>query len=329
MVKLNAHELVNGMLMSQESAEPEKNVFLSSFSLNGHSEWVEGSIENISIRQDFTLNVSKLHFLQDLDITTAFPQHLVGFSFCTKGESVFLPPQEDNPTYFKDGWSTFFKTPPHEGRALYKAGTDYEAFGIHLSQQKFQEIIGEQRTHLPADFLVELEKPEGHKLYVQPFDTRIRMLLGELANIELTGLSRQFFIEGKVLEIMGLLLESISKGAKSSGLSSSDEEKIRQCEELLRERYNEPHSLLALSRKVGLNDFKLKQGFKALYGKPVFKYLQEYRMERAKEALEQKQYSVSEVADHIGYSSLGSFSNAFFNQYGIRPAELKSASNKY
>lgn len=325
MVEVNSHELVNQMLVTQEPAVPEQNVFLSTFSLNGSSEWVEGSIENIFIRQDFTLNISKLHFLKDVEMITPFPQHLVGFSFCTKGKSTFLPPQEAAPTFFKDGLSTFYKTTPHEGRAQFLAGTDYEAIAIHLSAEKFLEIIGQHTQNLPTGFLETLTAEDGHKLYVLGFDTRIRLLLNELSNIELKGLSRQFFIESKVLEIMGLLLESIS----TSGLSKEDEKKIKQCEELLRAQYNEPHSLLELSRKVGLNDFKLKQGFKALYGKPVFKYLQEYRMEQAKEALEKKQFSVSEVAEHIGYKSLGSFSNAFVSQFGIRPNELKSVSDKY
>jgi len=56
--------------------------------------------------------------------------------------------------------------------------------------------------------------------------------------------------------------------------------------------------------------------------------LQEYRMEKAREELEKNMHSVSEVAENIGYSSLGSFSNAFVNQFGIRPTDVKSVSNK-
>ena len=307
---------------------PEKNLFLSKFSLKGSNELMEASIENIFIRQDFTLNISNMRVLKDVEMITPFPSHLVGFTFCTKGESTFIVPQEKSPIAFKDGMSTFYKTTPHNGRAQFKVGTEYQSLAIHLSAQKFQEIVGEETDTLPEDFLKTLLEDDGHKLFVQNFDTRIRMLLNELANIQLKGLSRQFFIEGKVLEIMGLLLESLAQSKHQQHISDSDLEKIRQCEELLRAQYSQPHSLLELARKVGLNDFKLKQGFKATFGKPVFKYLQEYRMEKAREELEKNMHSVSEVAENIGYSSLGSFSNAFVNQFGIRPTDVKSVSNK-
>lgn len=328
MVVLNAQDLINQMLVAQEPAMPEKNLFLSTFSLTGSNEIMEASIENIFIRQDFTLNISTIRFFQDVEMITPFPSHLVGFTFCTKGESTFIVPQEDAPVLFKDGMSTFYKTTPHNGRAQFKTGTEYQSLAIHLNAQKFKDIVGEETNTLPDDFQKTLLAEEGHKLYVQNFDTRIRMLLNELVNIQLKGLSRQFFIEGKVLEIMGLLLETVSQSKPQHHISHSDLEKIRQCEELLREQYSQPHSLLELARKVGLNDFKLKQGFKATYGKPVFKYLQEYRMERAREELEKNMHSVSEVAENIGYSSLGSFSNAFMNQFGVRPTELKSVSDK-
>jgi AraC-like DNA-binding protein len=38
---------------------------------------------------------------------------------------------------------------------------------------------------------------------------------------------------------------------------------------------------MELSRLAGLNDRKLQQGFKQLYGTTVFNYLQNYRLEQA------------------------------------------------
>lgn len=43
----------------------------------------------------------------------------------------------------------------------------------------------------------------------------------------------------------------------------------------------EPPSLLELSRLIGLNDYKLKTGFKEMYGTTVFGYLREQRLEKA------------------------------------------------
>jgi len=325
---VNAQDLINQMLLKQEPASPEKNLFLSCFTLKGETDLMVGEIQNIFIRPGFTLNITQMVFKEDVEMVTPFPAHLVGFTFCLKGESTFVPPQEPNPLVFKDGLSTFYKTTPHEGRAQFKKGTDYISIAIHLEAPYFKEVIGNQFSSLPHEFQDALSTENGHRMYVQSFDSRIRLLLEELSEQEFNGLSKQFFIEGKVLEIMGLTLDAVTSSKTESRLTENEEEKIRACEALLRAQYNQPLSLLQLAREVGLNDFKLKQGFKATYGRPVFKYLQEYRLKKAKESLEREQLTVSEVAENIGYNSLGSFSNAFMNQFGIRPNEVKSVSDK-
>jgi transcriptional regulator GlxA family with amidase domain len=78
-----------------------------------------------------------------------------------------------------------------------------------------------------------------------------------------------------------------------------------------------------LSRQIGLNSFKLKKHFKELFGVPVFKYLQNERLNRANELLRNQSLSVQEVAWEVGYDSLGSFSNAFTRKFGYRPSEIR------
>lgn len=89
------------------------------------------------------------------------------------------------------------------------------------------------------------------------------------------------------------------------------------------EQMDAPPSLTELSKLTGMNTFKLKTGFKELFGLPVFKYLQEKRLEKAFELIENKEMNIQEVAWFVGYESLGSFSNAFKNKFGLRPTEIK------
>jgi len=84
-----------------------------------------------------------------------------------------------------------------------------------------------------------------------------------------------------------------------------------------------PPSLDELSRQIGLNSFKLKKSFKAVFGVPVFKYLQNERMAKAHELLRSKDATVQEAAWQVGYDSLSSFSNAFAKKYGFRPSEIR------
>lgn len=325
MRQLNAQELVNSMLPSQEPASPEKNLFLSTFTLDGENDVMKGQIKNLFIRPNFTLNISQLHFLQDVELSTPFPSEIVGFSFCLKGKSRFIIPHTDQKIDFSEGSSTLYKTLPHNGIAQFESGTSYTSVAIHLEVATFKEIVGDSLDHLPEELIVAVNSPKGHKVYDFPYSVKARLLLDELVRDEYTGLSKQFFVESKVLELIGLQVEALkAEKPTSSNLRTEEITKIRACESILREHFNDPLSLLQLSREVGLNDFKLKQGFKQVFGKPVFKYLQEYRLDKAMESLKTGNKTVTEVAEEIGYSSLGSFSNAFLGQFGKRPAEIKS-----
>lgn len=83
------------------------------------------------------------------------------------------------------------------------------------------------------------------------------------------------------------------------------------------------HSLSDLSRRFHLNEFKLKRGFKELYGTTVFAYLRRKRMQFAKMALRRNDYSVIEVANVVGYTNPSHFAQAFKEHFGILPSAYR------
>jgi len=110
-------------------------------------------------------------------------------------------------------------------------------------------------------------------------------------------------------------------------ISPVDIKRLQQVKSFLLEHYLEPSlSLGLLCKRFGLNEFKLKKGFKQLFGHTVFGYVQEMRMKTARQILAEGKMNVNEVADHLGYSSPNHFSTAFKKMYGVPPAKLKSFS---
>lgn len=88
---------------------------------------------------------------------------------------------------------------------------------------------------------------------------------------------------------------------------------------ILGDRVQHPPSLVELAHQVGLNDRKLKQGFRAVFGTTVFGYLHEYRMTMAMESLVQGNTNVDLVIRSVGYASRSSFSRAFKQRFGASP----------
>ena len=73
----------------------------------------------------------------------------------------------------------------------------------------------------------------------------------------------------------------------------------------------------------GLNEFKLKKGFKELFGTTVFDYLYDLKMEYAKQLLAADEVLVNEVSGMVGYRNPNHFSTAFKRKYGMNPTQLR------
>ena len=106
-------------------------------------------------------------------------------------------------------------------------------------------------------------------------------------------------------------------------LNASDVERIHHASKILLSNLGEPPSLLALSRLVGLNDYKLKIGFRQVFGTTVFGYLYQHRMQQAQALLKVGKCSVSDVAGLVGYTNLSAFSTAFKRKFGMSPNTYK------
>jgi AraC-like DNA-binding protein len=78
-----------------------------------------------------------------------------------------------------------------------------------------------------------------------------------------------------------------------------------------------------ISQKVGMNEFKLKNGFRELFGNGVYEYLRTERMLEARQLLSDRNRNVKEVAALTGYKSVNSFIKAFKKKYGETPGEYR------
>ena len=109
---------------------------------------------------------------------------------------------------------------------------------------------------------------------------------------------------------------------QNTKLNTSQINKINQAQEILVSNLENPPSLTELANKIGINTNKLKVEFKAQFGVPVFKYLQNERLTKAYNLIKNQRKTIQEAAWDVGYDSLGSFSNAFEKKFGFRPSQV-------
>lgn len=133
---------------------------------------------------------------------------------------------------------------------------------------------------------------------------------------------RKMFLFSKCLELLVLQADAYDRHRSSGNKilkTEYDKERILFAREYLLEHMDHPPSLTELSRRAGVNTFKLKNGFKEMFGNTVFGYLADKRLELSVAEIAKKEKSISEIAMSVGYSSVQHFSKAFKKKYGVTP----------
>jgi AraC-like DNA-binding protein len=118
----------------------------------------------------------------------------------------------------------------------------------------------------------------------------MQMTVQQILNCPFHGFTQRLYLESKAWELMALLIEDLRLHQHTPIiaplLKADDVERIHYASKILRRRLSNPSSLMELARAIGINDYKLKVGFRQVFGTTVFGYLHEQRMERSRQLLE-------------------------------------------
>ncbi len=107
-------------------------------------------------------------------------------------------------------------------------------------------------------------------------------------------------------------------------LNSEDVRKIRVARDFLMDNLEKDlPPLRDLALQFGTNTFKLKYGFKELYGTSVFRFLRNERLRKAKILIQGGNQSFKTIAYLCGFKSVPTFTNTFKSEFGLTPTELR------
>lgn len=117
-------------------------------------------------------------------------------------------------------------------------------------------------------------------------------------------------------------IEGLKPGAS---ISSSDLNKkaIKSIQQYIHENYMKDISLESIAKEVFLSPGYISGFFKKETGKSLVKYMTCYRMDKAKELLQNTNMKIVDITEKVGYSNTSYFCTAFKNHFGISPAKYR------
>jgi len=217
-------------------------------------------------------------------------------------------------------------TPYILNKVFLAGGTQFYTFDIHFeatflekfaaSSPELSSLLEDVVTHTPANITKDAHFATGEMI----------SLINSMLKNKYHGIYREFFIESQVVLLLLQVLEKINADEAGSGmlkLTASDVERIVAARDYLILHMDNPVSVIKLARIAGINDFKLKKGFKQLFGNTIFRYLEEARLEKAMFLLRETDRPVADIGYFLGYMYPTHFSAVFKKKFGYPPGYFK------
>ncbi|MDE3181919.1 MAG: helix-turn-helix transcriptional regulator [Bacteroidota bacterium] len=107
-------------------------------------------------------------------------------------------------------------------------------------------------------------------------------------------------------------------------LSERDKQLLNEVKRIIEAHPNdEPVHLRRLSRMAGINEYKLKKGFRQLFSSTPVGYFLDLKMSQAKKLLLEPDSTVYGVAYALGYQHASNFCIEFKRRFGVTAGEFK------
>jgi AraC family transcriptional regulator, transcriptional activator of the genes for pyochelin and ferripyochelin receptors len=281
----------------------------------------QGHGVEIELRQGLLLQIADYKFHQPVTIELAECEHPLEFGFQLAGSGQ----NQDRSFHAGENLVCGCGMAP---RMLYQATPQerQQEIVVHIEPDVFKTFVGIEADEIP-NLMQHLFRKFDRAYFTRNgiITAQMQVALQQIWQCPFAGSIKQMYLESKILELMALQLQ---QGVEAEAIPPPVDElkpgirdRIYQAREILESQLDYPPSELTLAELVGLSHYRLKQGFRKVFGVTAFQYLHRYRMEQARLLLCEQQLPVSAVASAVGYSHFGQFATAFKRRFGITPSQ--------
>lgn len=283
-----------------------------------------GSCRSLFARGCLQMSDFDLQFNRDIEANGEFMMPRTELVFCLGQGIEWGTSLKGEDFEIRTGESALLHGGGRSENCVYHSDAEYRFLSIDMSPDHFVRLIGNKEPGRIAS--------DGLLFSRNSITPEMTLILKQIADCSYGSGMRELYLEGKMLELLAVYLnESVHGGQqteRSVKLSKEDMRSLELAKEILQRDYLHPPTLAGLSRMICLNEFKLKKGFKEMYGYTVHAYAIEQRMQSARRLLEKGDISVSQAAASVGYGNVSHFAAAFRKRFGVSPGAFASGGRR-
>lgn len=195
-------------------------------------------------------------------------------------------------------------------------------FQVDTAQKAIQKAI--PAISIDIEGLANKYSNDAHPFVLRQ-DSSVEHIFSELYNVP--SKIRMDYFKIKVMELLIYLaaLELSEHQDERPYFYSSQIEKIKAIHTLLTADLTKNYTAEDLSNRFDISASALKNGFKSVYGSPLYTYIRTYKMNSAASMLKQdKNTRIIDVAAKVGYDNPSKFSAAFRKTMGMTPVQYRN-----
>jgi len=285
---------------------------------------MEGSMLEKNINNEIFIIKNNLNFKSANEMEASFDVNGLMFGYQLDGYCEYKSKNSSYNTKLSSGESNIQLLKNTNSVACIPKGK-INTFGIIIKKEYIQNNIYD--NSIKDLILSSLEQDECEKLiFEKKTNNYINLILKEIFTTPFNESLHNIYLQSKILEIIFHEFYELSKEKKiwekTIKLDEYDIEALKKAKEILINNMQNPPGIIELAKLVRINEFKLKVGFKKLFGNTPHNLLFDYKMDIAKKLLLKSNMNISEIANHLGYKYSANFTTAFTRKYDIKPIDL-------
>jgi len=234
------------------------------------------------------------------------------FETIFKGKHIFL---SEGDLVFSSGANEYL----HDFPLGYYNGLQI-IINLKIAQDSIDKIIGKNIINIRN--LSKIIRNNGFFAIIRS-NPEVEHVISELYNVNES--IKKAYYKLKVIELLLFLKNSEIKSLENEfpKLKTENVKKIKEIRQYLIKNIALDITLNDLSNKFNISQSTIKKYFKIIYGKPLFTWFREYRLNQATIYLEKTNMPISEISKLIGYKDHSKFSKAFKKYYFLTPIKYR------